>query len=177
NGFTHCTYGVKARGQFERALIVGNRLTGAKESGIDLEHIAAASKQLLIANNTFEECNYAVRSWDEKPRCGEVRLFNNLVLGSAAQDMHALDSGGKVQTAKGPGDGPAFAAKWQMACNWREVKLPKDKEGWISPSARDVRRDHIEDVVRVNGVVRPKAGSDLATKGAGTFDPSLPPYV
>ena len=116
--------------------------------------------------------------WDEKPRSSEVRLFNNLVLGSGSQDMHAVNNGGSPSVDGGPGDGPAFAAKWQMACNWREVKIPKIQDGWIPPKPeKDVRLDQIKDLVKDNGLVRPKADSPLATKGAGTFDPSLPRYV
>src|SRR5262249_23145222 len=138
------------------------------------------SRQVLVANNTFQNCTVTLRSWDTAPRTDQVRIVNNLVLGKSQRDFEAFDSGDSPANAKGYGDGLPYARKWHFSHNWREGTTPAATKGWIPPDEgkADVQRASLEDdLVRDGAVVRPKVGSKAATTGAGTTDSSLPSYV
>jgi hypothetical protein len=100
--------------------------------------------------------------------------------------MIFLDSGRDPNNAKGPGPGESLHRVWQMDCNWRETAVPDaantdfDFRGWIPPTARDVRQEHIDGVGRdpeKPDFLRPASQSPLTMEGAGKTDPKLPAYI
>jgi hypothetical protein len=152
-------------------------------AAVQLEHLLEDGDSLLIANNTMLECNSALRGWDEKVRGKGVRIQNNLVLGSLFNDFYVMASTTQAGPAE-PGEGAQAAALWQFDHNYRETRPPSGNnqwnKSWIPPSDKDVRLEKIAGIERdpkSPHFLRPDKKSDLATKGAGVEDPSLPSYV
>src|SRR4029078_12747182 len=98
-------------------------------------------------------------------------------------DFVFFNSGGNRLEPDGPGDGKSLHKVWKMDHNWREARFPRGgdirPQGWIPPTADDVRQDSIDDINRAPDDVnflRPAKDSALATKGAGQTDPWRPSY-
>ena len=65
-----------------------------------------------------------MRVWDTTIRGKNVRLCNNLFLGSRVVDLVAFDSGGKDEGPVGPGNVQKLLRTWKLQNNWREGKPP-----------------------------------------------------
>src|ERR1022692_4117629 len=64
------TGGIFLTGELHQINIVGNRIAGSKNAGLELKDFIPASRYLLFANNTFLECDVALRLFD-KPVAGQ----------------------------------------------------------------------------------------------------------
>ncbi len=179
------TQGIALAGSLQQIHVVGNRVAGCGQCGIQLMHLSQDSKDLLIANNTLCENGRALRLWDTAVKGKNIQFRNNLILtGSLEPDLIFLDSGGDAFKAKGAGDGSLVLKDWRMDYNWREVRPPKGgtlyDKAWIPVADRDKRVDYVDGLSRNPAAVdfvQPKKGSPLADAGAGKMDPSLPAYV
>jgi hypothetical protein len=178
------TGGIGLMGCVKQVQVVGNRLAGVGGPGIQLDNLLPGTQDLLIANNTFLECLYPVRWWDQAVRGRNLELRNNLVLGSQGMDLGFVDSGGDPVTPRGAGDGREVPRVWQCSHNWREVRPPTGAEfwakAWVPPGPTDVCRPHIDVLSRAPSeadFLRPARDSPLAQGGAGKDDPALPRYV
>jgi hypothetical protein len=185
NEFIDCHWGVILKGSVRRARVVGNRFRGCTRAACQLEHLLDDADDILVANNTAFECGTALRLWDDKIRTKGVRYGNNVSLAGAYPDLLVLD-GANPLTAKGVGDGAAYAARWDFRHNWREAKAPdgppRTPDGWVPPDPKkgDVLKAKIDGVNRdpkSPDFLRPDRDSPLTTDGAGKDDPALPCYV
>jgi hypothetical protein len=125
-----------------------------------------------------------LRVWDDRMRCPDIHVRNNLFLGAQCPDMVFIDSGGRPGTPNGFGDGRLVARAFAFGQNWREVRLPasppKEQDGWIPRAESDTVRPVIDGIDRdpkSPAFLRPDAKSPLATEGAGKEDPTLPTYI
>ena len=185
NRFENSYKGVFVFGDARKVQVVGNTFWGLTERAVQLQRLFPQSSGILIANNTFFESLVAFSLWDDKITTRDVQVRNNLVLKPLGPDMVFYDSGGNPSQARGPGDAEALARSWAFDHNWRETPVPAGEllevKGWIPPSKEDVRRENIDGVGRdpkdPATFLRPTGDSELATKGAGVTDPSLPFYV
>jgi nitrous oxidase accessory protein NosD len=183
--------GILLTGRLEDVQVVGNRIWGTELAGIQLQTLMPGTKSVLIANNTLLNCGLGLRLWEDEARVKDaenwprdVRIHNNLILGSKQADMLFTDSGGHPLEERGPGDGDALRRLWQFGNNWREGLAPRpgtsSHRAWIPAEGTDVLRPTIALRARkpgAAGFLQPAAGSPLATEGAGKTDPSLPSYV
>src|SRR5206468_2945253 len=64
NRIEGCLGGILLIGAVESVQVVGNRISGADEVGIQVENLLATPKNVLLANNTLFNCHYAFRLWD-----------------------------------------------------------------------------------------------------------------
>ena len=164
--------------------VTGDRIANTGLSGIQLENLMPGTEEILVANNTLLKCNNAFRLWDDAGKGGlprSVRLVNNLTLGCRGADMVYVDSGGKNDIPRGPGDGRSLLTRWTWSNNWRETQEPKGGDlfsrSWIPPGPTDTRRESITLLSREPSdpnFLRPAKDSPLATGGAGG---DLPTYV
>jgi serine/threonine protein kinase len=173
-------FGVYALGELRRVSLVGNRVLQAQVAGLQLEQLLPGTEKVLVANNTTFNCHTGFRVWDSEARGKEVRVCNNLLLGSDI-DMLFVNSGGQPKRSQGPGDGAALARVWTIRHNWRERGPDdKDKPGRI-PDRDDVVKKVLSDAVnrdsKAPDFLRPDKDSPLVTSGAGREDPSLPIYI
>src|SRR5262249_55067847 len=139
---------------------------------------------VLVANNTFLHCHFAMRLWDDAVKGKNIQVCNNLILGDRQPDLVFFDSGGDPKTVRGPGDGELVLKTWRVDHNWRELKPPRPEDNyfkyWIPKGLLDQRKDQIAVLSRSPtdaNFLRPAKGSPLATEGAGKTDPSLPSYI
>jgi serine/threonine protein kinase len=184
NLFSDGVVGVHLTGNLRRVQLVGNRFVTTSQDALHLEMLGTDTEQVLIANNTFDECGFTLRLGDRKVKGKDVEWRNNLVLGATHADLEFLDYDGTRGATPGPADGRLVARAWTFSHNWREVREPQtgtpEAHGWIPPGPRDVRRDRFEGVNRdpkSPEFLRPAKDSPLANSGAGKEDPSLPLYV
>jgi serine/threonine protein kinase len=186
NTFRRTTTCINVFGEVSRTQIVANHFIGAGVSGIQLQQMSEKTDGLLIANNSFAECHFAVRLADTAPKCKDIRLCNNLVLGALQPDVLFLKWSGQANDTPTAGDGASAAKAWRLDHNWREVKLPAEgtdeRKSWVPPDLKkgDMRLDEIKGIDRdpkSSDYLRPARKSPLASAGAGKEDPSLPPYV
>src|SRR5262249_43574269 len=115
-----CVWGVYLQGAVQRVQVVANRIHGASNSGIILEHPQPATRDLLIANNAIFDCQRGFQFFDDlnkSDRGKGVALCNNLVL-ACRTDMVFFDSKGTISDIRGPGDGPSLLRCWQITHNW-----------------------------------------------------------
>jgi serine/threonine protein kinase len=182
NVFRDVRIGIGVFGRASRVHVAANRFVGAVYCGVLVKDVGEQAEDLAIVNNTFCECFEGLRLIDTQVRGRHLRFCNNLVLGGGRIDLVYLHpaGGGKLR----PADGREVGAVWQFAANWREGPVPvsdlQRRAAWIPPGEKDVRKEKIEGVRRDPkdpDFLRPEAKSDLATRGAGTEDPSLPGYV
>jgi serine/threonine protein kinase len=186
NTFRNTERSISIQGEVSRIQIVANRIIGASDCGIHLVSFSEKTDGLLIANNTFTECVAAVRLADTTPKGQDVRLCNNLILGSLQSDIIFVKWSGQADDMGTAGIGARVAKAWRLDHNWREVKTPTEgtdyRKSWVPPDPKkgDVREDEIKGVNRVSkspDYLRPDRKSPLATSGTGKEDPSLPSYV
>jgi nitrous oxidase accessory protein NosD len=188
NALTNCPFGVVVFGLPRHVHVVGNRIHRAAIAGLSLQGLQEGAEGLLIANNTFVECNFGFAYQDRAIAPARVRVGNNLFLGSRGQpNQVCLEGfGPDVRNVKGPGDGKKLTELkgWQFEHNWQEGKEPSGKgpwdKGWIPPGPMSELRERIEVLSRDPAdanFLRPAKDSPLATAGAGKTDPSLPSYV
>jgi serine/threonine protein kinase len=183
--------GLWANGLVHEVLVVGNRFLECG-AAIVLLDLLPGTAGIVIANNTFLANKSSLFIWDDHAKgkiflqCKNMRIANNLVLGSLVpDDMSLLNrpwGGGKF----GPADLESLLKlknEWRFDHNWREVDAKKAAAAtpgrWI-PGPNDQLRLSINDVSRTLNdphFLRPHPGSPLARGGAGVTDPSLPAYV
>jgi hypothetical protein len=72
-------------GLIQQVHVVGNRLLGATQTGLIIMHLADGSEDLLIANNTFLECDTGLMLWDTAVKGKNVQFRNNLILTGTLQ--------------------------------------------------------------------------------------------
>jgi hypothetical protein len=184
NTVLDCQRGIVLLGCLKEIHVVGNRIAFSAIAGLQLENLMEGTEDILLANNTMAQNTIGFRLWEDvkKEDLGRnIRLVNNLTLGSAAPDMVFFDSGGEPFKLRGPGNGSALLTAWHWSCNWREAHKPKGddalSQSWIPPGDSDVRKDTIDVVSRVSSqadFLRPAKKSPLADAGAGG---NLPSYV
>jgi hypothetical protein len=181
NRIEDCLQGITLTFAVQHAQVVGNRIVRADMSGIQFHHLAATSRDILLANNTVFGAKYALHVWDKAVKGKNVLLRNNLFLGSGESDMVFATGDLLAAMPTGVGEGKLVAQVWQFAHNWREVKSDSERgKDWIPPGKQDVLREQIAVLSRTPAdanFLRPPKGSPLAAEGAGKTDPSLPPYV
>jgi serine/threonine protein kinase len=186
NRFARCHQPVGLRGSFRDVFVVGNLIWNASGTGIQVQNVLAGTSNALIANNTLLECAQAIVLRDDKGKktWGEdIRVRNNLILGSQQEDIIFTDSVADSDQDRGDGDGTALAKLWRFDHNGREWKPAagvSPARSWV-PSGRD---DIAGEKLRVRSrdpsqadFLRPDPQSPLASAGAGKEDPSLPSYV
>ncbi|MGI8979411.1 MAG: protein kinase domain-containing protein [Pirellulaceae bacterium] len=183
NTILDCNMGIGLTGCLKQVCVVGNRV-GFSMAGIQPENLLPGTEHIWIANNTFVECTFALRYWDNAslPLARKnIRISNNLMLKSTSVDMIFIDSGGDPLKQRGHGDGKALHTAWQWGNNWREtpvvVGTDELSKSWIPVAPGDERRDEIADVNRDAKAAefqQPAKDSPLATAGAGG---DLPAYV
>src|SRR5262249_46865694 len=107
-----------------------------------------------------------------------------LILAPRSADMVFVNAVTIPYKMNGPGDVPALLKLCQFHHNWRETKKPTGNDiysqGWIPPSPDDVLKDSVAVLSRNPShkeFLRPAKDPPLATNGAGSQDPDLPPYV
>jgi serine/threonine protein kinase len=167
----------------EQVQVVGNRISGMDNAGIQLQDLTTDARDLLLANNTTLGCSHGVRLWDSAVKGQNIRLCNNLFLDCPAEDIYFVESrGGSMQGRAG--DGNLVAKVWEMQCNWREgTELAAKGEptpGRVPPgrSDKEVKSlDKFERNPKSPDFLRPFADSDVVSAGAGKTDPSLPLHV
>jgi hypothetical protein len=182
--FSRCAWGLTVRGDVRNALIAGNRFVGCHKAAWQCENLLASAEGVVFANNTTFGCVNNLRVWDTTPKTKGVLIVNNLCLGGTYPDALAIDSGGKTFSPKGMGDGLRYSREWDFRHNWREVKAPRPAppkaDGWVPPGPNDEVKETIAGVNRdpkSPSFLQPAKDSPLASQGAGTKDPTLPPYV
>src|SRR5262249_20332484 len=81
-------------GCLEDIQVVGNRIWDTELSGIQFQNLMPGTKGVLIANNTLLNCGIGLRLWEDQARVKDaenwprdVRIHNNLILGSKQSDM------------------------------------------------------------------------------------------
>jgi hypothetical protein len=176
--------GIGAVGLVRDVHLVGNRIASAGQAALQLQHLHAESKRVLIANNTLVDSTWAFRVWDRKQvQAEEVEVCNNLVLGGKQPDMMVLDSGGDDFQIRGPGEPAALLRAWRFHHNWREGEEPQGKglliESWLPPGKDDrLIADRRQLLLRATAsgdpFLRPAKESPLKDAGAGG---DLPRYV
>jgi nitrous oxidase accessory protein NosD len=161
--------------------ITGNAVWACSMAALQLQNLRVNSKQILIANNTLFASGTALRIWDDPPfskrQRGQVQVANNLLFDAAESDLAPIRSGTRGPR---PGDGNALLRLWSFHHNWRDLSgLTQDDFGLPrAPGDRVLKKiDLVRDDPSRAAFLRPPPGSDLATKGAGNTDPSLPRYV
>jgi hypothetical protein len=175
--------GLVIQGRVERILVAGNRAWSSPQAALQAEDLASSSRMVLLANNTAFESGACFRLWnndpDERPRRGQVLLFNNLFFDGQEGDLLAIvhRPGGRGDAA--PENARAATARWRFECNWRDTVgvvvggrfplAPGDKR---LESLRFVSRDP-----QNPAFMRPATREKWALQGAGRFDPTLPRYV
>jgi hypothetical protein len=181
--FTNCAIGVRIDGRASAIQVVGNRFWGARLSAMQLEFLPPENEGILLANNTCYECGTAFRLWDRAINGKDVRIRNNLVVGTQGRDFDFTEADDHIN-ARGPGDGRAVALAYDFGHNWREGHEPtgENARAWVRPDPKkgDVFKDQIDGVNRdpkSPDFLRAEADSPLASDGAGTVDPTLPRYV
>jgi serine/threonine protein kinase len=176
--FIDAIQAVQLEGYVQDITVAGNRFVGAVTCGIQMQQIHEDGRNLLIANNSFTNCQSTLRVWETTPQGSDIRFVNNLSLDPVVLDwliVEAVDG----STIKGPGDGAALLSLYQFSHNWREDESDDLHEaGWIPPSETDVRQATIDLLSRdakSPDFLRPPADSPLATAGIGGEE--LPGYV
>lgn len=185
NTIEDCSQGITLVGLVQQAQVVGNRIARAMLTGLQLEALLDGAGDILIANNTVFDSKCAFRLWDEAVLGKNIQVVNNLVVGRVDEpDMQFVDSGGNQLIQRGPGDGRLVHDAWKWSHNWREVRQPAGEDlasnSWIPPGDNDVIREEIVGLSRdpnAEDFLRPAADSEMATAGAGKYDPTLPAYV
>jgi hypothetical protein len=179
--FLDCFMGARVTGRVNHVQIVGNRFAGASMAATELQSLATDARDILVANNTFEQCNTAFRLWDRSVKGRGVRVRNNLLLACQGADMAFIEADDR-NTAPAPGDGKAVARAYDLGYNWREGRPATASKEWVPADTKkgDVFRDKVPGVnrdVRSAEFLRPDPDCPLATGGAGRDDPTLPCYV
>jgi nitrous oxidase accessory protein NosD len=174
--------GIALEGLVARVQVSGNLVWNAKYAGLELADLVAGFDQVLIANNTVFNCAFDFRIWDNNPdeakyQQGQVELRNNLFMEAITGDMGFLTWPRGGSKAVG-GDGK-WLRRWRFDHNWRDLSgngtmflLP------LAPEDRKLEQGDLRSRVASHpDFMRPASGSPLATQGAGSADPALPPYV
>jgi hypothetical protein len=182
NIFRGTIFGVRL-GPTHHLRVGGNRFLSVRNSAISME-ATTGIRQVLLANNTFLDCNTALRLGALAPP-PEVTVRNNLVLGANRPDWVFQCWDGKQGSPAVAGDSAEVFRVWDVAHNWREVPLiirddSDEGKAWVPPGPKDVRQDKIEGVNRdpnSPGFLRPDPKSPLARQGGETDALPLPPYV
>jgi serine/threonine-protein kinase len=180
NQVIDCAGGIWLGGSLRQVQVVGNRIRGVAEFGLQVQNLMAGTEDILIANNTLVRCGAALRFFDTGEKGKGVRFCNNLVLGAEKPDLVYVRGNPNFTDPQGAGDGPALLRAWQFDHNWREARQPRGEsmfeKGWIPPSEADHLQTSLPGLSRAKGAdwPRPLKGSDLALKGAGG---DLPAYV
>ncbi len=190
NTFTGCAQSVFLTGAVSRTLVVGNRITDAQFTAVDLVDLSPTAADILIANNTICDCKLGLRVWDDHSlgksflKCKNIRFENNLLLSLGAEgDLVFSDHTLGVVTNARPGDLEGFlkAPGWKLGHNWREIDGEQAETSggglWIPLRPGDKLWRPIAVQSREPGAVgylRPAMDSPLAYGGAGG---ELPPYV
>jgi hypothetical protein len=178
------TVGIQVGGLVQQVQVVGNRLVGCSAAGLVINNFTAEAQNVLIANNTMQECVTGLLLWDRKPQGSNVQVRNNLFLECPGADMKFLLSGGASYDGKpgpGPGEGTTVAGVWHVGHNARQAALPANLRGWIPLAEEDVRLTAQDQVNRetkdVHNFLRPTKDAPMALKGAGLKDPTLPSHI
>jgi hypothetical protein len=192
NTMIQCLMPVFLAGAVKRAHIVGNRMVDSVDAAVDLFDLLPGAADILVANNTSLRNRFALRLWDDNAKgkdflkCKNVRVQNNLVLDPQwGADLIFLDHDRGAFGQDRPADVVSLlkSPEWRFSHNWRETRRPapggKAALLWIPPS-----KDHLQVPIDAGSrqlgqlnFLRPPKGSPLATGGAGTEDPALPPFV
>jgi hypothetical protein len=186
NRFARCNQPVGIRGSFRDVLVVGNLIWNASETGIQVQNVLPDSSNLLIANNTLLECTKGIVLRDDKDKKiwgSDIRVRNNLIVGSQQEDVVFMDTSPGTGEDRGDGDGSALLKAWRFDHNGREWKPASGvspAKTWVPAGGSDLPSHQLKlrsrDVNQA-GFLVPDKESALATAGAGNEDPSLPVYV
>jgi serine/threonine protein kinase/nitrous oxidase accessory protein NosD len=175
-----CRWGVYAEGLLQNVHIVGNRLTNASTCGILLQYLMPGTEQLLMANNTFADCDHGVIFQAEETdpfRGKQVQFSNNLFL-NCTSDVDFWVSKSKRYFYDGPGDAQSLMNSWQVSFNGRETtKEALGHKGRLPLCRGDFVQEQIPVLSRNPtdaNFLQPAKDSPLATGGAGG---DLPKYV
>ncbi|MBC7855884.1 MAG: protein kinase [Pirellulaceae bacterium] len=184
NTILGASHGIAMAGSLQQICVVGNRVGYSERVGIQLENLLPGTENIWIANNTVFECATDFRYWEDSslPLVRKnIRIRNNLLLKSTANDMNFIDSGGDPMNHRGPGDGKALHGVWEWGNNWRETPVIAGtdllSQSWIPVAPADQRRDEISGInsdPKAADFLQPAKDSQLATAGAGG---DLPGYV
>src|SRR5262249_38100895 len=184
NVFRDGLCGVRLFVPTRRLRVVGNQFLGCRSAGVSMD-APNGVRQVLLANNTFLDCQVAALRLADLAPPPEVIVRNNLVLGATGPDWVFLRFDGKQGSPIRPGDGAEVLRVWDVAGNWREVSLsvrddPDLGKAWIPPGPKDVRQDRIEGIDRdpkSPGFLPPDPQSPLASQGRRPDALPLPRYV
>jgi hypothetical protein len=181
NRITRCQRGVVLQGRLTDVHVTGNLVWRCKAVCLQLENLDPASRGIVLANNTAFGCD-CFRVWDNKPypdhEPGQVEVVNNLLFKGEANDaviVQDLGTGGDVQA----GDGASLVRKWRFHRNHRDLS-GNSISATLPLGAGDVRLDPEALEGKDPGApdrIRPRPGTPLAARGAGTADATLPTYV
>ena len=140
NRIDNCKKGVAVGGWCYEVHVVGNVIWGGGTWGaLEIMVLAPGARDIVIANNTLFETEYALRLWDRDVNGSRVEIRNNLVLATTSSaDMVYVQCGDDIWNEWRFGDGVVPAERWRMSHNWRETTRPTDDESsrwWIRPGA------------------------------------------
>ena len=164
--------GILLIGTTQQMHIVGNRISDATMSAIQLQNVTDATDNVLIANNTVYKSDLACRLWDDAVRGKGIRVSHNLFFGNPSQPDMVFTMADKR------GDGRLVGKTWHLHNNWREVRpLSSWDKSWIPTGTNDVLTETISDINRDEksaDFLRPKRDTPLAAGGGGG---DLPKYA
>jgi hypothetical protein len=194
NTLVGCGQGIRLSGAVHQVHVVGNRISDAEHTAIDLVDLLPGTRDILVANNTLLRNRISLRILDDGAKgqaflkCNNIRFQNNLVLAPQQEaDLFLLNHRrGEFNNQPSLGDLQALlnSREWRFSHNGREIMPLRDdhpKIGfWIPERPNDRLQKPIDAGSRKLGdanFLRPSKDSPLATAGAGVDDPALPPYI
>jgi hypothetical protein len=163
--------GISLKGAVSDVHVVANRITNCSAQDIRLADLYEGSGGILIANNSLKDLHHCLEIVEPRPGVRDVDIRNNLILAAQGPDIRFVGKDRQV------------LSDWRIEHNRRLAHAaapsgPEENE-WV-PATKDQVVDRLavlsEDASHPN-FLRPDAKSDLATKGAGQEDPSLPTFV
>jgi hypothetical protein len=163
-----CTAGIVLSGLVSDVHVVGNRVWGCINAGIDLKDLYEGSSGILIANNSIQAPFSCLQVEGEFRGVRDVIIRNNLALAEKGPDFAFHGKDKQPLTA------------WTIDHNWRQVQPPKVGSGeaneWLlSDKDRFVDKIALQSLdPKETGFMRPPKDSPLARAGAGG---DLPGYV
>jgi serine/threonine protein kinase len=175
--------GVEVRGMVQDLHIVGNRFRNPSTSAVFISRLAADSRNLLIAGNTFLGGIAGLAVNEAPPKEKSIQVRNNLFL-EPVVDMVCLLRADSGRTPL-PGKGKDLLEAWQVDHNWRVgAPPPPDSlfgQSRVPLSEKDRQEKSLDGIPRSPDdlalFLRPGKGSPLANAGAWESEPALPPHV